>query len=76
MLANCTREMVRHVDHGCGGGGVGGVGGRVTSTPLGRDRFHRAIERWASSRQLWNAVLPAALLALQEELARQDALPE
>jgi hypothetical protein len=73
MLANCTREMVRRVDHGCGGGGVGG---RVTSTPLGRDRVHRVIERWASSRQLWNAVLLAALLALQEELARQDALPE
>jgi hypothetical protein len=43
---------------------------------LGRDRVHRVIERWASSRQLWNAVLPEALLALQEELARQDALPE
>jgi hypothetical protein len=38
-----------------------------TSTPLGRDRGRRVIERWASSRRLWDAVLPAELLALPEE---------
>ena len=65
MLAKLHREMVRRVDQACGG---------VRDLLGSKESCSSCLERWASSRPLWDAVLQPELLALAEEFVWADAL--